>query len=112
MTRPKGGHNKEFHMTKVEMYFNPRGTQVDFLKKNWPFMSIPSLDTMMTCVHCRDVYPMREYKVHGYQWQTPTRVQRDMKVVCKNHETCGGTARDMVRATEADIKAGRATFEV
>lgn len=112
MTRPKGGHNKEFHMNKVEKYFTTRHDKKTFLERHWPYLSVPSLDTKMTCIHCRDVYDMREYRVHGWEWQTPTRIQRDMKIVCKNHETCGGNAMDMKRATERDIAAGKATFEV
>jgi hypothetical protein len=112
MTRPKGGHNKEYHMNKVERYFTPRDDKKTFLEKNWPYLSVPSLDTKMTCVHCRDVYDMAEYRVYGEEWQTLTRTHREMRIVCKNHETCGGNARDMVRATERDIKAGKAIFEV
>lgn len=112
MARQKGGHNKEYYANKIEKYFDAPTDRKSFLAKYWPYLSVPSLDTKMTCTHCRDVYNMSEFRVHGHEWQSTVRMRREMFIVCKNHETCGGTALDMVRATDKDIKAGKATFEV
>jgi len=77
---------------KIEFY-NPHNKET-YLKRNWPFGTPASMHTKVSCMHCKDVYPMGEYKVKKVRnlWGK----SEGNIIVCKNHEKCGGNAFDLI----------------
>ena len=80
---------------KIEFY-RPHNKET-YLKRNWPFLNpLYNMDTKIRCMHCNQIYEMGEYKVKKVRNELGK--SEGNIIVCKNHETCGGTAFDLIIA--------------
>jgi hypothetical protein len=60
-----------------------------YLRENYPFGDLPELDSEIVCIHCNNIFKVREYKVFKDAYD-------EEYICCPDTPKCNGTVIDWI----------------